>query len=381
MISGSFVQGSKLSSKVESFRPLSECKTTEEESPNSPSNEFRTGIKNLNSNFPMKALVFNIDFEDRPSKTKNTFEFRYVTDRVSSYYGAMSYGNFKIGWVYSEKPTRMPRTLESYKGGSRSNLVEIARIIRDAQALAFQEYSRKNFDYLIVVPPSTVGSGEISTTLSILYRENELINSTILAADFWKSGQSWTIPAHEIGHALGLLDLYSYVEAERVASHGSPYRTQFRYMDFYDLMNWPTGSAPELTAWNRWQLGFLGSADIRCLPDTFTETRLEALESSVKGVKALIYKVNNFQVIVIENRQPCGFDRALPFSAIGVIVYIVNLREESGNGPLRLQRPIRDTKEIRYPSLHPRQEVEISGLRIKHVSTLNSRAVVQVAVI
>ena len=381
IISGNFVKESNLTSNLGKYRPLSDCKTTEEQLFDSPSNEFRTGIKNLNSNFPIKVLVFNIDFDDRISKTKNTFEFRYLSDRISSFYNAMSHGKFKFGWIYSEKPARMSKTLQSYNGGARSNLAEMASIIRDAQVLAFQEYSRKDFDYLIVVPPSTVGSGEISTTLSILHRENELINSTILAADFWISGQSWTIPAHEIGHALGLLDLYSYVSAEHVSAHASPFRTQFQFMDFYDLMNWPTGSAPELTAWNRWQLGFLGSEEIRCLPETFTETKLEALESGVKGVKALLYKVNDFQVIVIENRQPYGFDRALPSSAIGVIVYLVNLREESGNGPQRLLRPIPKAKESTYPCLHPRQEVEISGIRIRHVSTVNSRAVVQVAFI
>ena len=377
-LSSDFEEKSDLTSNFGKYRPLSKCKTIEEQVLDSPSNKFRTGIENLNPGLPIKALVFNIDFDDRIFDTEKTLDFNYLSDRISFYFEAMSHDKIKFGWIYSQEPTRMPSTLKSYNAGSRSNLDEIAHIVRDAQMLAIQKYLGRDFDYLIVVTPSTVKSTEISTTLSILHSENEMINSTILSADFWTSGQSWAIPAHEIGHALGLLDLYSYESAEQVSSHTSTFRAQFHYMDFYDLMNWPTGPAPELTAWNRWQLGFLDSEEIRCLPATFTETKLEVLESSSKGIKALIYKISDYKLIVMEHRQPIGFDRALPNSATGVVVYLVNLREETGKGPLRLLKPIHKAGEFKYSSLHSQQGLTISGIKIYCVSILNSRALVRV---
>ena len=378
---GFSIQDSSSSNKYIGYRSLSECKTAEELLPTSPSNAFRTDITNLDSNLLTKVLVFKIDFDDRNTDSDNSFHYEYIAENLSAYFNVMSEGKFKFRWIYSSKSTRMPRSLQSYGAGSRSQLAEIAQIIRDAQVLAFEEYQIEDYDYLIVVPPSTIAKTDISTSISILQRKNEAINSTILAYDFWESGQSWAIPAHEIGHALGLLDLYSYESANQVGSDTISIQRQFQFMHSYDLMNWPTGPAPELTAWSRWQLGFLDSKRIKCLPKSYTETKLEALESEFNGIKALVYKINEFQVLVIENRQPLGFDYRLPTSASGVIVYLVNLREESGNGPLRLLPLIANRGTSHSHTLHPRQSFEFGKMKIECVSISKYRAVIRVKMV
>ena len=80
----------------------------------------------------------------------------------------------------------------------------------------------------------------------------------------------------------------------------------------------------------------------------------------------------------MEHRQPNVYDRALPNSATGVVVYLVNLREETGKGPLRLLKPIHKAGEFKYSSLHSQRGLTISGIKIYCVSIINSRALVRV---
>lgn len=322
------------------YRPLSECKMQESEVLDSASNMFRTGITNLDPKELIRVIIFFVDFSDQVSPPLYTPNLKPVTDQISTYFEAISNGYIHFKWVQEKLTSRMPKSLADYGTGSRLHSNQSVQIIRDAQEIAFKTYPRKEFDYFMVVSPPDISHSQLSTSLSLLQSESELINSTILANDFWSSGKSWTIPAHEIGHALGLLDLYNYESAEHVKENVSQYLKQFQYMKYFDLMNWPTGPAPEMSAWSRWEIGALRSEQVRCLPRLVTETNLEALESQALGIKALFLKINEYQMIVMENRQAIGFDQALPISARGVILYLVNLREKSGLGPLRLIYPI-----------------------------------------
>jgi len=318
------------------YRPLSECRMQESEEFNSASNMFRTGISNLELKEPIRALIYFVDFSDQVSTLLNKTNLQPVTNQISSYFAAISEGSIRFKWTQNKNINRLPKSLREYGVSSRLHLNQSIQIIKDAQEIAFKIYTHEAFDYFIVITPSEISRSQLSTSLSLLRSDSEVINSTILANDFWSSGKSWTIPAHEIGHALGLLDLYSYASAETVTLEPSAYLKQFQYMKYFDLMNWPTGPAPEIGAWSRWELGVLKYEQVKCLPPLLTETNLEPLEGQDVGIKALFLKISEFQMIVIENRQALGFDIALPVSARGVIIYMVNLREKSGLGPQRL---------------------------------------------
>jgi M6 family metalloprotease-like protein len=357
-------------------RALADCEPEEEDLLDSPSNVFRTRIRNLRTETQIRVLIYSIDFSDRASNLSDFFDFEDLKLNLSNFFSAVSARKISFVWTYETTVTRMPRAIGDYDAGSRTKLNQIVQVIHDAQLLAIQKYSLENYDYMIIKPPSTIRASDISTSISVLGTEREKINATILAYDFWKSGQSWTIPAHEIGHALGLVDLYSYFSAIQVAIGLASNENQFQFMGVYDLMNWPTGSAPEFMAWNRIQLGFLAKNEIVCLTRTYTQTKLRALESQNSGVKALIYKINEHQLIVIENRQQLGFDRKLSASDCGIIVYAVNLRIQSGYGPARLISPIhRKTNE--GPALHMGESMIVAGLKIKYASSTSSQILVQ----
>ena len=102
------------------------------------------------------------------------------------------------------------------------------------------------------------------------------------------------------------------------------YLDQFQFLGFFDLMNWPTGPAPELTAWNRWMLGFISDQEIRCISGKTTIESIAPIESDSNSLKSLFIRLSNSELLVIESRASIGFDNKLPDDATGLIVYIVN---------------------------------------------------------
>ena len=361
------------------YLPLSECKLKESELPESASNMFRTGISNLEPKELIKVIVMFVDFSDLESSILHEPSIGLVTDHISEYFAAISNGQIRFKWLQEKSIARMPKSLVEYGVGSRQDLNQAVQIIRDAQTIAFSTYSHEDFNYFIVVSPPEISHSQLSTSVSLLQSESEFINSTLLANDFWRSGMSWVIPAHEIGHAMGLLDLYSYESAENVIAHPSLYQTQFLYMQYFDLMNWPTGPAPEMNAWNRWELGLLKFDQVKCLPSSVTETNLVALEGQDFGAKALFLKLDEFRIIVIENRQAIGFDRALPNSARGVIIYLVNLRVKSGLGPQRLLHMIQRKSRANALALPEHVVQEIGGYGIECLGYYKFRARIRVS--
>lgn len=121
---------------------------------------------------------------------------------------------------------------------------------------------------------------------------------------------------HELGHALGLPDLYD-------TSDSALYTGDSRGIGFWGVMGrggWNTPSSPaHMTAFSKERLGWLDYLDVNqdllnlCLPPV--ETNPTALRLWANGEYADEY-------FVVENRQPMGFDAMLP--GLGLVIYHVN---------------------------------------------------------
>lgn len=316
---------------------VSECLLSESQNPHSPSNIFNTGVENLPSKGEISVLVLQIEFLDLPTKGISNRSFSLLTSRVSEFYSEMSRGELTFNWTLSDQVSLMSLPVREYGAGKRSSSQSIVRIIKESHDSVFkhQVLAVNSYDYLVVIPPASTTTELISTSISLLKTE-EYLNATILAADYWQSGQPWQILAHEIGHALGLLDLYSTdVASEHQSNSSSSAYTQFLFMGPYDLMNWPNGPAPSFTAWNLWTLGYLPASSISCMAKPREQIKLHPIQSS-GGLRAIFIKLDESKIIVIENRTRVAFDRYLPEKMTGLVVYKVDLNTGNGLGHMRL---------------------------------------------
>ena len=118
--------------------------------------------------------------------------------------------------------------------------------------------------------------------------------------------------AHEFGHDLGLPDLYD----TDGSSHGA---------GIWDIMSegsWdgnPAGSSPaHMSAWSLIRLGWVTPTDVT---SSLVGTPVDAVETSGK-VFRLSLSSGPQEYFLIENRQPIGFDAALPGS--GLLIWHVD---------------------------------------------------------
>jgi M6 family metalloprotease-like protein len=132
---------------------------------------------------------------------------------------------------------------------------------------------------------------------------------------------------HEMGHVLGLPDLYD------TSADPRNYWSLFRYAGGWDTMSWndPGG---HFLAWEKWKLGWLDPSQLTCVdgPGELTTT-VTPLERA-GGLKAIVVPTGASSAYVIEARKRIGVDTRL--CEDGVLVYQVYGNIRSGQGPVRI---------------------------------------------
>jgi len=198
------------------------------------------------------------------------------------------------------------------------------------------------------------------------------------------------VVTHEFGHELGLPDLYDGDESSAGAGR-------------WDLMaggtwnGFPAGSSPaHLSAWSRAQLGWI-------VPVTATGilegVRIEAIETQGLTYLLPIRSGTPAEYFLVENRQPFGFDAALPGS--GLLIWhvdeamttndldghrLLDLEEAdeagSGDNPVDSEDAWTSTSIGFGPETVPNSDAyngEATGWRVREISNVGSAIVATIA--
>jgi hypothetical protein len=114
----------------------------------------------------------------------------------------------------------------------------------------------------------------------------------------------------------------------------------------YDLMNSFRGSAPELTAWNRFLLGWLDDTQVRCISSATprrTTHYLSAISDRNALPKMVARSLSSGRTLVLESRRNRGYDKLDD----SVLVYIVDSTRRSGDGPIEAKAELTLNKNRR----------------------------------
>jgi M6 family metalloprotease-like protein len=281
------------------------------------------------------VVVIPVEFPNLRSAVSPSALLKPIADGVTDYYARVSGNRIRFTWRLAGSTTRMPFSVEHYNLDGRNNGFSYMQEVLSA---ADSEVDFSDADFVLALHPETATLAQIATSPAqqmiqrFKFQTNEgAVYRTTYTSPRTLGTHGWLIIAHEFGHGLGLPDLYNFA--------GTP-----SFMGRFDIMAdlLPT-SAIELTAWSKWQLGFIDDTQVHCL-NAGQSARLwiSHVSAGTDRPEMIVIPSSMTSAFVIEARRRERFDANAPFAPVadGLLVYEVNTAYSTGRGPLRaVQKP------------------------------------------
>jgi M6 family metalloprotease-like protein len=256
---------------------------------------------------------------------------------AKTYLEAMSYGTFDVTFRPLFRWLRMPHSLSALYADSGSGLGQgISRfmLVKGAIGLADPEFDFEDIDSVVVIATPEADSIQRGNALLSpkwhFYPDGQTIGNAISLGSSdrqWPGG--FTI-AHELGHNLGLPDLYD--TSVKLDSEGNLSDEVDRFVGVFGLMAGSSSySRAEIFAWSRWQLGWLRDTQVACITSFPTSVQLTPLPIP-GGIKAVVVPLTETTALVVESRRILGYDFRLRKE--GALVYKIDTSVPGGEGPI-----------------------------------------------
>jgi hypothetical protein len=352
------------------YSNISSCKLVNGSNQITVNQSFQQNPYRVRNTKLIRALIFPVDFLDLIGTSDPKKDFASITEEVSQYYKQLSDNRSVFNWTIYPKYVRYEsKVVDANLGGRTANGYGV--FSEKAMNLAKQTLDLSSFDLIVYAPPLTTSRDQIAIGPAFPSSNSSQVSATMLDGQSYGQSFPFLNLAHEIGHLMGLADLYNFDAANESANSGSKsaFELQFKYMGVFDLMNWANGAGVELTAWNRWLTDLITDDQIRCLPSTSTTTLLAPIEVG-GGIKGAVIPLSTTEAIVIESRRALRYDKNLSKDSEGALVYKVNTSTSTGLGPMRIVgRPGSTDILHRDASLKLGQSYEVSGYLIKVIES------------
>jgi len=294
---------------------------------------------------------------------------------AQEFFRTVSYGHMEATLVPHLSWIRMSKRAAAYGIRYDGSLTSsrLRAYMQEAVSKADPKVDFSGVDGIVIASAPAAGHIEYSPAFvannasgGLRTREGTVANGSLAAADVWgPAGYGWRILPHELGHAMGLADLYDGYGKGRHGLHG--------YVGMWDLMGNPASPTPEYNAWNRWLLGWLSSRQIIC-STARTPITAELTAVGVRGgTKAIVIPVSSHRAVVVESRRPSAYDATeylgSPIES-GALVYVVDTSIPTLRGPIRVVPDDRGDVifDLAHAPLGPGDTVTSEGLRISVTS-------------
>ncbi|MEC4015295.1 M6 family metalloprotease domain-containing protein [Streptomyces sp. H27-D2] len=287
----------------------------------------------------VKALTLFIDFPDAPAWSNSPSDrFAEFFPAATRYFDRSSYGKLAYRPTPHLRWIRMARPFAGYRirrgtgfdPGSRFGYGALSREIVNAvdASVDFAAY-----DVINVLASPDAGPEATDDVLSVTFSGG--MGTPLETGDgvrfgnvsfIWsrQTGPSpFRVLNHETAHSFGLPDLYLGREDATRAPTGH-----------WDLMDEGWGPSNDFLGWHKWKMGWLDAGQVDCagLPGgsdhTLTPTGRDG------GTKIVVVPTSPSSALVVEARENGELDQAV--CRPGVLVYRVDTRTDSGDGPVRV---------------------------------------------
>ena len=272
----------------------------------------------------MRAVVLFADFPDLSASMSPEQVMDILEPSSVDFLADISYGQFQLQldphleWLRMSQPASEYAAAITAYAPHRDWLQEAVDL-----ADASVDFSGAELVLLMAAPnaeqiaygPTWLGHGGPGGALEA--DGAQIKNGITSGADLLHWGGLWL--DHELGHSLGLVDLYSYSEP-------------LGYTRPFDMMDLISSEAPEYLAYERWLLGWLEDERVACLPES-AHVQLRPIEQP-EGLAAVMVPLSPTRNLVVESRRALGWDQAL--ADPGAVAYIVDSSIASGAGAIEV---------------------------------------------
>lgn len=322
----------------------------------------------------IRTIVLFADFADAPASPTPEEVFSLVSPNAEKFINDLSYGRMEymlepyFVWLRLELPSsHYGEGIRTYEG--HLEFIQEAVDLADAHV----DFSAAD-SVLVMVPPQASGVSygpAFGANASEGYAADGRIfaNGVTSGADLVGWGFLWL--NHETGHIMSLPDLYAY------EYDTSNYEDQHRFVGGFSLMGYIDGNAPELFAFERWQLGWLDDNQIYCHQTGDAIVTLSAIETA-GGTKAVMVPISDAKAVVVESRRALGYDQNIVKA--GALVYLVNTSVSSGQGPILVYPALENDPYREQSPLAAGESVTVEGVTITVLEATEEGDTVQVAV-
>ena len=368
---------------------------------------FPLSPKSVKAKGTVRVAVLFMDFPNAQATHSTQIEAELGLTWAESYLEAQSYGLLDVEFVPLHRWLRAPNAYQHYLVSDvlgRRSLATAASV--EAVRLADPEVDFSSFESVMVVTPSSHFNGG-NASFQIDTDEGSVAGTSMVGDQprtLQHEPQRWGgLAAHELLHNLGLLDMYPYDPRDEPPAlpDGKVWlQTWFGLMGLrVDLPAEPTDrnlrviwihpsgyqgssfvgalSASEMLAWSRWQLGWLDSAQVRCVTEKQATVVLDPVAVPGDNLAMAAIPVSATEVIVIESRRKIAYDapvqetfpddlvaKAPTLTTEGVLVYTVDTSLGSGQLPIKVAQDNGNGRTEQYPILAVGQSVTINGYTI-----------------
>lgn len=332
---------------------------------------FPRSAARLPSTGDVRLAVVFVDFPDAPASLTLEEVYGVISPGAEALYEAMSYGAMNLILTPDLRWLRMsqPSTAYGFQTGITFN--QHRSFLDEALQLAAPTSDFSEADgFVVLTNPSeggvTYGPAFVANSPGngITVDGNTLLNGTNSGLDLLVWGSGWL--NHEIGHTMGLPDLYDYGPAGLSPHH---------FVGEFSSMGLISGRAPEWTAWERWQLGWVNDAQIYCAPSGRSVAALTPVALPL-GQKAIVVPTGASSAIVVESRRAIGYDAEIPKP--GLLVYEIDTSIQSGRGTMKVL-PLADGDASKLTrTLAVGQSLVYGGVTVRLISSSADHDVVEI---
>jgi M6 family metalloprotease-like protein len=321
--------------------------------------KLATSMKSVGTD---RIAVLFVDFPDSVA-TKSIDSLYPQISKSETIFNAMSYGKFDFQVDPLKKWIRMSHPYGYYDLFRNKTDSKFPEYIQEAATIAALDYNFKGVSSVVVIsnPDTPYDFGPAHLGLSTKVSGEEIPFAVTSGQDAWIMDGWWLV--HESSHTLGLPDLYAFDNAVDSGYDATLGNYGHRYVGDFSVMSnsFVEATAHEMTAWERWQLGWIDDSQISCQSTYPNAVDLSPIEVA-GGTKAAIIPLTSTSGIVIESRHALGYDNKL--SREGALVYVVDTAKNSGTGPIVVQGGRAGDRSKISALLSNGQSITVDGYRI-----------------